>query len=90
MSDKIAEALGNFFTFVWDVILAIFTEPSTALVVVGVGAGAVLLWRLSLVLGPEKVCWRCGGDGHVGGFLGGRKECTRCGGKGRRLRIGAK
>lgn len=53
-------------------------------------AGAFLLWQVSLVFGPQKVCWRCKGNGHVGGLLGGRRDCLRCGGVGRRKRIGAK
>lgn len=90
MSDKIAEGLGNFFVFVWELLRWVFSTPSSALGVVGIGAGALLLWRLSVALGPQKLCWHCDGNGYTSGLLGGHKECTHCDGKGRRSRIGAK
>lgn len=49
-----------------------------------------ILWRVSIALGPTKICWRCGGAGHVRGLLGGRKDCGWCGATGRRARVGAK
>lgn len=51
--------------------------------------GVYLLWRASLLFGPTKICWRCGGDGHVGGLLGGRRTCGWCDGDGRRPRVGS-
>lgn len=65
------------------------TFTNITLGTVGVLAVLFVLWRLSLVFGPTKVCWRCGGDGHVGGLLGGRRDCPSCGATGRKPRMGS-
>lgn len=84
----VATGIGDFLTGLGGMFVSLF-ETLGGLGIVGVFAGILLIWKLSLVLGPMKVCWRCGGDGHVGGLLGGRRECGVCGGVGRRPRIGA-
>jgi hypothetical protein len=48
------------------------------------------VWKLSLLFGPEKKCWRCKGQGWRSGLIGGRITCSQCSGSGRRPRIGAK
>jgi nitrate reductase NapE component len=57
-------------------------------VLVAVALGFVV-WRLSLVFGPSKVCRRCKGGGSVGGLLGGKRKCSSCGGSGLRPRVGS-
>lgn len=52
-------------------------------------AAAGTLWRLSVALGPRKLCKRCKGAGAVPGPIGGRKTCPRCKGRGNRPRLGA-
>lgn len=91
--DGIAETLGSFFGGLFsrlvDVFLWVFGSAGHAGVAVAVILGTFLLWRASLALGPTKVCWRCGGDGHVRGLLGGRRDCDRCDATGRRPRVGS-
>lgn len=92
--DGIAEWLGGFFggLFGWlvDALLWVVGSAGHAGLTVGGLFAAFLLWRLSLALGPTKICWRCGGDGHVGGLLGGRRDCRWCNASGRRPRVGSK
>lgn len=85
----IAEALGDFFVGVWDFVYWLFAELGPVAVVLGL-AVLWLLWRASLALGPLKLCWRCKGKGHVGGWLGGRRKCSSCNGEGVRPRVGSK
>lgn len=85
--DSVAGALGDFLSAVFG---GLVNNIGLVPWVIGGAAAALVVWRISVALGPEKVCWRCGGDGHVGGLLGGRRDCTWCDGKGRRPRIGSK
>jgi hypothetical protein len=57
--------------------------------VVGVLVVIVLVWQLSVRVGPYRKCWRCGGSGHVGGLFGGRRKCPRCKTTGLLPRIGS-
>jgi len=56
-----------------------------------VGAGAlVLLWRVSLVVWPDKRCSSCQGMGARSGPLHWQRGCGECQGSGRVRRMGAK
>lgn len=94
LRDTVAEGLGAFFSwlfgFLADAFLWVFGSAGHAGMAVGGMLGAFLLWRASLAFGPTKICFRCGGDGHVGGLLGGRRDCGWCDASGRRPRVGAK
>ena len=68
----------------WDGI-----NSNSTLTVLAVLAGALLFWRLSIALAPEKICPRCKGKGARSGALGGLKTCRDCKGSGRVPRIGA-
>jgi hypothetical protein len=83
-TQKVAEGFGDFLVWMTDHI-----STNGILVFIGVVIVAYLLWRISIAVAPMKLCWRCSGNGHVGGFLGGRRQCTRCK-SGLRPRIGAK
>lgn len=89
-----AEFLGWFFggLFGWivDALTWVLGSAGHAGLAIGGALGLFLLWRVSLALGPTKICWRCGGDGHVGGLLGGRRDCSWCSATGRRPRVGSK
>lgn len=51
--------------------------------------GFLVVYRFSLFLFPMRMCRRCGGSGHVSGFLGfGAAFCGRCGGRGLVPRLG--
>lgn len=69
------------------VLGAKFTQVSFA--VIGVILLMLLLWQLSLRIGPYKKCWRCAGKGYLGGWLGGRRKCPRCKTSGLLPRIGS-
>lgn len=90
--NAVAELLGWLFggLFGWlvDLLALIFGNLTVTGWVLGGLAALFVLWRMSLAFGPLKKCWRCGGDGHVGGLFGGRKRCTRCDG-GLRPRAGS-
>lgn len=84
----IAEGIGNFFVGLVDGIGWLFSHFG----ILWVGAiviALVILFKVVLVFGPMKMCWRCKGKGHIGGLLGGRAECSWCNGKGIRPRIGS-
>lgn len=77
VAETIVSAVGALFSIigVWVLVAAVV---------------AFLLWRVSLIFGPEKVCWRCHGKGSAGGWFGGLRVCDECQGSGRRPRVGAK
>jgi hypothetical protein len=81
--DAVAEFLGNILVF-------LFGDASRFGAIVIVLVGVYLLWRVSLMFGPMKLCWRCKGKGHVGGWFGGRAKCSRCQGEGVRPRAGGR
>ena len=82
----LARGLGNFFVWIWDLI---FHNLDKAPVVLLGAAGVFLLWRISIIFGPFKKCWRCTGKGYVGGLLGGKRKCWTCAGSGYRSRVGS-
>lgn len=59
------------------------TEMVVALIVL------FLLWRVSLIMLPDKLCKACGGKGYRGWKVM-NTTCGNCMGKGRVKRIGAK
>lgn len=85
----IAEKIGDFFVAVWDFMYWLFASMGPVAVLLGLAA-LYLLWRVSLTFGPLKLCWRCKGKGHVGGWFGGRAKCSWCQGEGVRPRAGSK
>lgn len=85
----VARHLGDALVAVWDFVYWLFAALGPAWVVIGL-VMLWVLWRVSLTFGPLKVCWRCKGDGHVGGWFGGRRQCPTCAGKGTRPRVGSK
>ena len=59
------------------------------LTVAGLAVLCCLVYRISLWLHPFTMCRRCGGSGHVTGFLPwSRAFCYRCGGRGLVPRVG--
>jgi hypothetical protein len=86
----LAEKIGDFFVWLMGLFgglgSLVLSQPLWLLVLPGV----FLLWRASLALGPNKLCWRCGGKGYVSGWLGGKHGCSSCGSKGYYPRFGAK
>jgi hypothetical protein len=84
----IAEALGDFFVGVVNFFGWVFTDIGPVALPIGLFA-AYLLWRVVLVFGPMKLCWRCKGKGHLGGLFGGRRKCGSCSGEGIRPRVGS-
>lgn len=89
----IAEFLAEMFEGVWNafvwLVMMLLGLPAPGIVAALVAA-AFLVWRLSLVFGPQKNCYRCGATGARTGVLGGRKTCSRCSGSGLVDRIGVK
>ena len=82
----VAEKLGDFFVWLSDRLGEVTVDG--AIIVLGVLAGLLCLWRLSLLLGPFKLCWYCGGKGYKRSFLGGVRTCDYCKSKGIRPRAG--
>lgn len=84
----VAEALGDFFVVIGDLFAWAFVNLGAG----GLAIGLLIVWvvwRTGLTFGPMKLCYRCKGKGHVGGFLGGRRKCGPCAGEGIRPRVGS-
>lgn len=86
--DNLAEGIADVVGWLVPGFLRLFTDGWFALGAFGGALFLLIAWRASLALGPMKKCWRCGGEGHVGGLFGGRKTCPHCDG-GLRPRIGS-
>lgn len=82
-SGSLGEKLGDGLVWIVDHVTVNGTLALTGIMIV-----AYFVWRLSLALGPTKICWRCTGKGHIGGLLGGRRTCPSCK-DGRRPRVGS-
>jgi len=83
----IAEALGAFFEGLFSGLLTLAQTFGVGWIVLG-ALGLIALWRVSLVIWPEKKCGLCDGKG-ARGVLGMLRPCGRCHGSGRETRIGA-
>jgi hypothetical protein len=84
--DAIAEGIADFVSWLFGLIFGNLDKAPWVLIGL---AGLFVIWRLSLLFGPSKVCWHCGGKGHSSGLFGGRKKCSTCGGSGLRPRVGS-
>lgn len=86
--DVVANGIADFFGWLFDGLGRLFTDGPFGLGVVLGLALLFIVWRVTLVIFPEKRCWRCRGEGEFGlGSL--RRECSTCKGKGRVSRMGS-
>lgn len=81
----LGKVIGDFLVWATDHITV-----NGLLVFLVVAALVFVGWKVSLVFGPQKICWRCGGDGFTKGWFGGKRTCSRCNGDGLRYRVGAR
>lgn len=84
--NTVAESIGD---FLGGIVRFLFGNLMMVPAALGVVALGFLVWRLSLVFGPSKVCRHCKGSGTKGGLIGGKRKCSSCGGSGLRPRVGS-
>jgi hypothetical protein len=70
-------------------LVLLFAVGTPVEVIVGLAVAGVLWW-VSVLVWPEKMCRACRGAGHRSGFANWTRGCGECQGTGRVPRIGAR